>query len=86
MHGLGARVLARLQNPVHDEIALGRRRRTDQHRFVGQDHVHGVPVGLRMDGNGGDAHLAGSTNDAAGNFAAVGNQYLLEHDFDSGNG
>ena len=86
MHGLGTRVLARLQNAVHDEIALGRRRRPDQHLLVRQEHVLRIPVGFGVDRDGRDPHLLRSANDAAGNLAAVGNQNFFEHDFFFGNG
>jgi hypothetical protein len=41
--------------------------------------VQRILVGFGIDGNGLDAHLAGGLDDAAGDFAAVGNQNLLEH-------
>mmetsp|Transcript_29714 Transcript_29714/g.55055 ORF Transcript_29714/g.55055 Transcript_29714/m.55055 type:complete len:304 (+) Transcript_29714:2-913(+) len=39
----------------------------------------GVLVGLGVNGHGGDAHLAGGGDDAAGDFTAVGDQDLGEH-------
>ena len=36
-------------------------------------------VGLGVDGDGGDAHLAAVAHDAAGDLAAVGDEDLLEH-------
>ncbi len=81
MHGLGAGVLARLEDAVHHEITLGRRRRPDQHRLVREEHVLRVPVGLRVNRDGRDAHAFCGANDAAGDLAAVGNQDLLEHGF-----
>src|SRR5882672_2564605 len=50
------------------------------HGFVGQLHVARLAVGIGVDGHRPDAHLAGRLDDAAGDFAAVGNKYLAEHD------
>ena len=47
-----------------------------QHGLVGQLDVQRVLVGLGIDGDGRDAHLAGGLDDAAGDFAAVGDQDL----------
>jgi hypothetical protein len=45
--------------------------------LVGQSHVARFAVGIRIDGNRLDAHLAGGLDDAAGDFAAVGDQDLV---------
>ena len=48
-------------------------------RLVGEGAVAGIAVGVGIDGDGGDAHLAGGLDDAAGDLAAVGDQDLREH-------
>ena len=42
--------------------------------------VERLAVGLRVDGNGLDAQLAGRADDAQRDFPAVGNEDLLEQD------
>jgi hypothetical protein len=37
-----------------------------------------VPVGIGVDGNGGDVGLGAGAYDAYGDFAAVGDQYLVD--------
>ena len=47
--------------------------------LVGAMHVLRVRVGIGIDRNGLDAERSGGPLDAAGNLAAVCNQYLAEH-------
>ncbi len=61
------------------EIGGTRRRGADGNCLVGQCHMHGVTVGVRINGDSADAHAAGSADDAAGDFAPVGDQYFREH-------
>ena len=56
---LGARLLDSRHDRIDIEIALQRRRGTDQHGVAGHIHMEGVPVGFRIDGDGSDAHGAG---------------------------
>ena len=79
MHRLGAGALAGLDNLVCHQIGLARRRRPEQHGLVGQAHVAGIGVGLGIDGDGTDAHAAGSFNHPAGDLSAVGDEYLVKH-------
>ena len=72
MHSLGARRLARGDDLVGDQIGFGRRRRPDMHRLVGHLHERRARVGVRIDGDGSNAHAARGLDDAAGDFAAVG--------------
>ena len=71
--------LARGDDLVHPEIRVARRRGADAQRLVGQLDVPRVAIGFRVDGHRGDPHRAGSANDAAGDFAAIGDQDFLEH-------
>ena len=40
--------------------------------------MQGVAVGVGIDRHGGDAHPAGGLDDAAGDFAAIGDQNFLK--------
>ena len=79
MHGLGAARLAGGHDLVDHQIAFGGGRRPDGDCRVGHLHVQGVLVGLRIDGDRLDAHVARGLDDAAGDFAAIGDQDALEH-------
>jgi len=41
--------------------------------------VQGAAVGFAEYGSGGDAEFAAGTEDADGDFAAIGDENLLEH-------
>ncbi|MNX99952.1 hypothetical protein D3C86_1324300 [compost metagenome] len=77
---LGAGDFRRRDDLRDVQIGLGRRRGADADAFVGQAHPHGAAVGLGVHGDGGDAHLLARPVDAQGDFAAVGDQDLGEHD------
>jgi hypothetical protein len=76
VHGLSAGLLARLQDEIGLEVGLAGRRRPQPHGFIGHPHVRRAGIRVRIDGYGLDAHLAGSADDAAGDFAAIGDQDL----------
>ena len=61
------------------EIGLGGRRRADMHGLVGHFDMQRVLVGVGIDRDRLDAHLAGGLDDAAGDLAAIGDQDFLEH-------
>ena len=79
MHRLGASGLASGNDFVSHQVRLARRGRPEQHGLIGQPHMAGFLVGLGINSDGGNAHLAGGGDHAAGDFAAVGNQDFLEH-------
>ena len=79
MNRLGAGQLRRFDDPVAAQIALARRRRPDEHRFVGLAHVRRARVGVGVDGDRRDAQLAAGADDPQRDLAAVGDQDLLEH-------
>ena len=83
MHGLGPGLLAGLDDAVDDQIAFGRGRGTDRHSLAAQRqrrlHMQRLGIGLGIDRDGGNAHLMGGAHHAAGDFAPVGDQDLLEH-------
>ena len=80
MHRLGARVAAGL----HDLVDLQDRTAPTA---AGPDAPPRPPsphaarrIGVGIDGDGLDAHLARRLDDAAGDFAAIGDQNFLEHE------
>jgi hypothetical protein len=56
-----------------------RSRRPDADGFVGQFDVLGFAVGLGIDDDRLDAHLAAGALDPERYLAAVGNEYFFEH-------
>src|SRR5690606_32825016 len=79
MNGLGPCRLARFDDLVRDQVGFRRGRGPDMHRLVRHAHEGRTRIGIRIDRNGLDAHAARGLDDAAGDFAAIGDQYLLEH-------
>ena len=79
MHRVGAGGEARLDDLVDVEIGGRGLRRPDMHRLVGGEHMHGIAVGVVIDGDRGDAEPPRRPDDADGDLAAVGDQYLPEH-------
>ena len=79
MDGLGAGDFSRRDNGRDVEIALGRGRRAHTDAFVCQADMHRIGVGLGVDGDGAYAHLAAGAVDTKGDFAAIGDQDLVEH-------
>ena len=79
MHGLRSCFAAGVDNLVHDKIGLRRFSRADMHSFIGHLDMKRVFVSIRIYRHGGDAHFARGLDDAAGNFAAVGDENLTEH-------
>ena len=60
------------------EVGLGCRRRADLHGHVGCGNVRRVGVGLGVDGDGAQPHLAGAADYPAGDLAAVGHEDRVE--------
>ena len=58
---------------------MGGLRGPDVDGFVRHFDVESLAVGIGINSDRFDAHLARGLDDAAGNFTAVGNQDLLEH-------
>ncbi len=79
MDGLGAGRLAGLDDLLDDEIAFGRGRRSDEDGVIGHLDMQRVAVGLGIDGDRRNSHLAGGLDDATGDLAAVCDQYPFEH-------
>jgi hypothetical protein len=79
MHGLRPALLAGCDDLVDQKIALGGRRRADQHRLIGHFHMERIAIGLGIDRDRLDAHPPRGLDDPAGDLAAIGDQDSLEH-------
>ncbi len=79
MNRLGARLLAGRDNLVDQQIRLPRRRRPEMNLLVRHLDMQRVLIGVRIDRDGGDAHLAGGLNDAASDLATIGDQNFTKH-------
>ena len=79
MHGFCPACAHRLHDPVDDDIALRGRRGADVDRLIRHADMQRVAVGVRIDGDGLDPHLARRLDDTAGDFTPVGDQDFLEH-------
>ena len=79
VHGLGARRAARGDQFFAVKVRLGRRRRTDRHRFVGEFDVKRVAVGIGIDRDRRNSQALRGADDAAGDLTAIGDQHFREH-------
>jgi hypothetical protein len=79
MHAVGARTLDGVEDGRGVQVTLGRRGAAEGIGLVGQTDVQRVPIGLRVDRNGLDSHLAGSPDDPNCYLATVRNQDFGEH-------
>ena len=64
---------------VADQIAFARRGMADMHRLVGLADVQRIGVGIRIDRNGPHTHLTRGPDDAASDFAAIGDEERGDH-------
>jgi hypothetical protein len=79
MDGLGAMLAGGVEDLFGYQVAFRGGRRADMFGFVGHADVPGNAIGVGIDGHTGDTHLAQRADDADGDLAAIGNQYLAEH-------
>ncbi len=79
MYGLGAGLFAGVDDLVDDQVALGRGGRPDKDGIVRHLNMQRVAVGLGKDRDGLYPHAPRRLDDPAGNLAAIGDQYSLEH-------
>ncbi len=79
MDGVGPGDLGGADDAGDVQVALGGARRPDAHRLVGEAHVQGEPVGLRVDRHRLAAQLFAGVDDPEGDLAAIGNQDLSKH-------
>jgi hypothetical protein len=75
---IGAGLAAGFDDLVGHQIRLGGRGGADGDRLIRQADMQGMPVGIGINRHRGDPHPAGGFDDADGNFAAIGNQYLAK--------
>jgi hypothetical protein len=71
MHRLGTGVLARLQDPISEQIALGARRRPDVDRLVGHLDMQCSTIRVGVNGDGLDAHAGSGLEHTAGDLASI---------------
>jgi hypothetical protein len=79
MNGAGAGLARGGNNSLAVEIALGRLRRTDADRFVGEAHGEAVLVGVAENRDRAQPKLLGGADDPHRDLATVGYQKLVEH-------
>ena len=79
MDGVHISDLRRANDPVDPQVTLADRGFTDADGFVGHLDVHGIGIGLGIDGHGADVQFLACADNAHSDFAAIGNQDLLEH-------
>src|SRR3954469_4551793 len=79
VNSLGVGHLCRADDRGDIEVARGRRRRADAHRFVGQLDVLRLGIGFRVHHHGPDAHLAARALDTERDLTAIGDQDFFEH-------
>ena len=80
MNGISLGNLSGCNDAVGLEITLGTGTRADANGFVRKLDVHGIDIGLRIDGDGFDSEFATGADDAEGNFPPVGDENTLEHE------
>ncbi len=79
VNGLGVGSLCGSNNALLREIALARGRRADMDRFIGEPDVSSIDIGVGINGDRADAHAPCRMDDPAGDFSAIGDQYLRKH-------
>ena len=79
MDAVGARCASGLDQSVDTQVAVGGRCRADWMRLVAHPHMQGRAVGFRIDRDGTQAEPLSGARNAAGDFAAIGNQDGFEH-------
>src|SRR5215210_5646096 len=78
VYRVGALLLRDLDQFLHVQVALAGARGTDVDGLVGEADVQSVFVGVRVDGDRGDAQLAAGADDAHGDLTTVRHENLLQ--------
>ncbi len=84
VNGFCTRLPHRRENGFHVEIAFGDRRRADADSLIREMDMRREAVRLGVNGDGPDAHPPERLDDAQSDFAAIGDQNLVEHLASSG--
>ena len=79
MNRLRPALLRHVDDAVHRQITLRRRRRTDPIRVVCILDVKRLSVGIRIDGDAFDVQLAARAADPNRDLAAIGDQNSFKH-------
>ena len=79
MDRLRAGLLHGLHHLVDDDIGLVRGRRADVNGLIRHFHMQRLRIRIGIDRHGGQTHLLGGLDHAAGDFAPVGNEDLVKH-------
>ena len=79
MHRFRPGSLDRGHHFVDNDIRLVGRGRADMHSLVSHFHMQRAAVGVGINRDRRNPHPPGGLDHAAGNFTAIGDQNLLEH-------
>ena len=71
---VGAGLLGDLDQLVDAQVRLGRGVAAERVRLVGLPHVQRVPVGIGIDGDGGEAVVTAGPGDPDGDLSTVGDE------------
>ena len=80
MNAFGASLPCNLDQPFDREIAFARFRGPDEVGLVAEPPMQGARIRGRIDTDRAQAETFGSAGDAAGDFAAIGDEHGFEHD------
>ncbi|MCY1224728.1 hypothetical protein D9M72_368990 [compost metagenome] len=72
--GVGAALVRHFDELFHHEVGLGSGVAAQCVGLIRQAHVQGVAVRVGVDGHRGDAFVPGGSDDAHGDFTAVGDE------------
>jgi hypothetical protein len=78
MHRVGSRAARGFDDAPDVEVARRRRVAAERLGTVGEGDVCGLAIGIGIDRDGLDAHLARRAHDAAGDFGAVGDEQAFD--------
>ena len=79
MHCLGAAAAGDVDQAIYAQVAFARCGGADAPGFIGEGHMQRVGIGIGINRDGGNAHATGGADDAAGDFAAIGDQQFAKH-------
>ena len=80
MNGIGIRQLGSADDVGEIAVTGFAWGGADANIFVGNEHVQRVGVSLGIHGDGRNAQILAGTDDSQGDFPAIGDQNLAEHE------